>query len=66
MAKKYTEYIKKVLMNQIITMVWSLGLEPDILYCEVKWSLGSTDMNKASGVDAIPAELFQILKDDSI
>ena len=34
--KKYTEYIKKVLMSQIITMVWSLSLEPDILYCEVK------------------------------
>ena len=40
-------------------------LEPDILECEVKWALGSTTMNKASGGDLIPAELFQILKDDA-
>ena len=39
-------------------------LEPDILKCEVKWALGSITMNKASGGDGIPAELFQILKDD--
>ena len=39
-------------------------LEPDILECEVKWALGSITMNKASGGDGIPAELFQILKDD--
>ena len=38
--------------------------EPDILECEVKWSLGRITMNKASGDDAIPFELFQILKDD--
>ena len=41
-------------------------LEPDILECEVKWALGSITMNKASGGDGIPAELFQILKDDAI
>ena len=41
-------------------------LEPDILECEVKWALGSTTMNKASGGDGIPAELFQILKDDAV
>ena len=41
-------------------------LEPDILECEVKWALGSITMNKASGSDAIPAELVQILKDDVI
>jgi len=41
-------------------------LEPDILECEVKWALGSITMNKASGGDRIPAELFQILKDDAI
>ena len=41
-------------------------LEPDILQCEVKWALGSTTTNKASGGDEIPAELFQILKDDAI
>ena len=40
-------------------------LEPDILECEVKWALESITMNKASGGDAIPAELFQILKDDA-
>ena len=41
-------------------------LEPDILECEVKWALGSITMNKASGGDGIPAELFQILKDDVV
>ena len=40
-------------------------LEPDILECEVKWALGSIATNKASGSDGIPAELFQILKDDA-
>ena len=41
-------------------------LEPDILECEVKWALGSITMNKASGGDGIPTELFQILKDDAV
>jgi len=41
-------------------------LEPDILECEVKWALGSITMNKASGDDEIPVELFQILKDDAV
>ena len=41
-------------------------LEPDILECEVKWALGSIATNKASGGDRIPAELFQILKDDAV
>ena len=41
-------------------------LEPDILECDLKWALGSITMNKASGGDAIPAELFQILKDDAV
>ena len=41
-------------------------LEPDILECEVKWALGSINMNKANGHDGIPAELFQILKDDAV
>ena len=41
-------------------------LEPDILECEVKWALGSITTNKASGGDGIPAELFQILKDDAV
>ena len=41
-------------------------LEPDILECEVKWALGSITTNKASGADAIPGELFRILKDDAV
>ena len=41
-------------------------LEPDILECEVKWALESITMNKASGGDRIPVELFQILKDDTV
>ena len=41
-------------------------LEPDILESEVKWALGSITTNKASGCDAIPVELFQILKDDAV
>ena len=41
-------------------------LEPNILECEVKWALGSFITNKASGSDGIPAELFQILKDDAV
>ena len=42
------------------------NLEPDILECQVKWALGSIIANKASGDDRIPAELFQILKDDAV
>ena len=41
-------------------------LEPDILECEVKWALESITMNKASGGDGIPGELFQILEDDAV
>ena len=41
-------------------------VEPDILECEVKWALGSITMNKASGGDVTPVELFQILKDDAV
>ena len=47
--------------NGVITL-----LKPDILECEVKWALGSITMNKAGGSDGIPAELFNILKDDVI
>ena len=42
-----------------------IHLEPDILECEVKWTLGSISMNKASGSDGIALELFQILKDNA-
>ena len=41
-------------------------LETDILECEVKWALGNITMNKASGGDGIPVELFQILEDDAV
>ena len=47
--------------NDVVT-----PLEPDILECNVKWALGSITMNKASGGDGIPAELFQILKDSAV
>ena len=47
--------------NGVIT-----NLEPDIPECEVKWALESITMNKASGGDGIPVELFQILKDDTV
>ena len=63
--QEYTERYRKDLHdpdnhNGVIT-----HLEPDILECEVKWALESITMNKASGGDGIPAELFQILKDDA-
>ena len=41
-------------------------LEPDILECDVKWTIGSITMDKASGGDGIPVELFHILKDDAV
>ena len=41
-------------------------LEPDILECEVKWALGSITMNKVSGGDGMPVDLFQILKGDAV
>ena len=47
--------------NGVITQ-----LKPDILECEVKWALESITMNKASGGDGIPVELFQVLKDDGV
>ena len=47
--------------NSVVT-----HLEPDILECEVKWALGSITVNKSSGGDGIPAELFQILKVDAV
>ena len=64
--QEYTELYKKDLHDPdnhdgVIT-----DLEPNILQCEVKWALESITMNKASGGDGIPAELFQILKDDAV
>ena len=58
--------IKKIFMTQIIMMIWITHLEPDILECEVNWALGSITLNKASGGNEIPVELFQILKDDAV
>ena len=50
-----------------IKLSWGiLYVEPDILECEVKWPLGSITTNKASGGGGIPAELFQILKDEAM
>ena len=43
-----------------------MHLAPDILECEVKWAIGSITLNKASGGDGIPVELYQILKDDAV
>ena len=64
--QEYTELYTKVLHDPdnhdgVIT-----HREPDILECEFKWALESITMNKASGSDGIPAELFQILKDDAV
>ena len=68
--KRWQEYTEEIYKkhyndpdnhNDVIT-----HLELDILECEVKWALGSITTNKASGGDGIPAELFQILKDDAV
>ena len=67
--KKWQEYTEELYKkdhdpdnhNGVIT-----HLEPDILECKVKWTLGSMTMNKASGGDRIPVDLFQILKDDAV
>ena len=65
--QEYTEELyKKDLQDQDNNDGVITHLEPDILECEVKWALGSITMNKASGDDGIPAELFQILKDDAV
>ena len=47
-------------------IIFGYHLEPDILGCEVKWALESITTNKASGGDGIPADLFQVLKDDAV
>ena len=57
---------KKTFMTQIIMVVWSLNLEPDILEYEVKWAIGNITTKKANGGDGITVELFQILKDGSV
>ena len=66
MARTHRRTIQKNLKNPdnhdgVIT-----HLEPDILECKVKWALRSITMNKPSGGDGIPAEVFQILQDDAV
>ena len=63
--QEYTELYKRDLYNPDNHDGVLTHLEPDILECEVKWALGSITMNKPSGGDGIPIELFQILKDDA-
>ena len=64
--QEYTELYKKDLHNPDNHDGMITHLEPDILECEVKWTLESTTTNKASGGDGISAELFQIIKDDAV
>jgi len=68
--KRWQEYTEELYKNDLQDPDNHDGvithLEPDILECEVQWALGSITMNKASGDDGIPVELFQILKDDAV
>ena len=68
--KRWQEYTEQLYRKDLHDPDNHVGvithLEPDILECEVKWALGSTTMNKASGGDGITVELFHILKDDAV
>ena len=65
--QEYAEELYKKDLHNSDNYDWMLThLEPDILECEVKWALGNITMNKASGSDGIPVELFQILKDGAV
>ena len=65
--QEYTEKLYNKCLNDLETLNGLVThLKPDILDCEDKWALGRITTNKASGGDKIPAELFQILKDDSV
>ena len=68
--KRWQEYTKELYKKDLHDSDNHAGvithLEPDILECNVKWALRSMTMNKASGGDRIPVELFQILKDDAM
>ena len=68
--KRWQEYTEKLYKKDLRNLDNHDGvithLEPDILECQVKRALGSITMNKASGGDGIPVELFQILKDDAM
>ena len=68
--KRWQEYIEELYKKDLYDPNNHKGvvthLEPDILEFEVKWALESISMNKASGGDGIPVELFQVLKDDAL
>ena len=68
--KRWQEYTEELYKNDLHDQDNHDGVitqqEPDILECEVKWALESITMNKASGGDGIPVELFQFLKDDAV
>ena len=64
--QEYTELYKKGLNDPDNHNGMITHLEPGILECEIKWALGSITMNKASGSEGIPGELFHILKDDAV
>ena len=65
--EEYTEELYKKCLNDPDNHSGAVThIEPDILECEVKWVLVNITMNKASGGDGIPDELFQILKDDAV
>ena len=70
MKKRWQEYTEELYKTELYDTDNHNGviihLEPDILECEAKWALGSITMNKASGGDGIPVELFQILKDNAV
>ena len=69
-TKRWQEYIEELYKRDLNEPDSHDGMiihpEPGILECKVKWALGSITMNKASGGDGIPVELFQILKDDAV
>ena len=65
-ARIHRRTIQKNICKQDIHDGVITHLEPDILECDVKWAFENITMNKASGVDGIPVELFQILKDDAV
>ena len=70
--KRWQEYTEELYKKDLHdpdnheVVITHTHLEPDILECKVRWALGSITMNKASGGDGIPVELFQILKDDAV
>ena len=70
MKKRWQEYTEELYKKDLNDPDNHHGviahLEPDILESEIKWALGSITVNRASGGDGIPVEIFQILKDDSV